>query len=149
MPEPLPMTAMLEEQPHGCLDDTKPMHKPRVVWTEELHQRFLRAIDAAGSEEAAVPTVILKVRKIVKCVIVTSFSGNIRVRFGAVQLMNVSGLSRDNVASHLQKHRLGLKRGKSRKRRAPAANIAKNKQVKAVESCTDELHLPEPGEHPP
>jgi hypothetical protein len=31
--------------------------------------------------------------------------------------MNVNGLSRDNVASHLQKHRLGLKRGRARKRR--------------------------------
>ena len=39
--------------------------------------------------------------------------------------MNVSGLSRDNVASHLQKHRLGLKRGRSRKRRdyAPAGKV--------------------------
>lgn len=43
-------------------DNAKPLHKPRVVWTDELHQRFLRAIDAAGSDEAAVPTVILKVR---------------------------------------------------------------------------------------
>ena len=41
--------------------DGKPLHKPRVVWTDELHQRFLRAIEAAGSEEAAVPTVILRV----------------------------------------------------------------------------------------
>ena len=57
-----PMSAPLEEQPQGSLDDAKPTHKARVVWTEELHQRFLRAIDAAGSDEAAVPTVILKVR---------------------------------------------------------------------------------------
>lgn len=40
----------------------KPLHKPRVVWTDELHQRFLCAIEAAGSDEAAVPTVILRVR---------------------------------------------------------------------------------------
>lgn len=59
--------------------------------------------------------------------------------------MNVSGLSRDNVASHLQKHRLGLKRGKSRKRRAPTATMSKSKQVKAVESCTDQLHHPDAG----
>lgn len=43
-------------------NEAKPLHKPRVVWTDVLHQRFLRAIDAAGSEEAAVPTVILRVR---------------------------------------------------------------------------------------
>lgn len=62
LPEDLPMSAILDEQAQGCLDDSKPMHRPRVVWSEELHQRFLRAIDAAGSDEAAVPTVILKVR---------------------------------------------------------------------------------------
>ena len=39
-----------------------------------------------------------------------------------VQLMNVSGLSRDNVASHLQKHRLGLKRGRARKRKQTDAS---------------------------
>eukprot|EP00892_Ulva_mutabilis_P007680 jgi/Ulvmu1/5284/UM022_0078.1 len=89
----------------SCGADAKPLHKPRVVWTDELHQRFLRAIDAAGSDEAAVPTVILK-------------------------LMNVSGLSRDNVASHLQKHRLGLKRGKSRKRRQSTLQGMKNKSFK-------------------
>lgn len=72
-------------------DKAKPLHKPRVVWTDELHERFLAAIEKAGSIEAAVPTVILK-------------------------LMNASGLSRDNVASHLQKHRLGLKRGRSKRR---------------------------------
>jgi hypothetical protein len=36
-----------------------------------------------------------------------------------VQLMNVSGLSRDNVASHLQKYRMGFKRSRPRKRSAP------------------------------
>ena len=41
--------------------------------------------------------------------------------------MNVSGLSRDNVASHLQKHRLGLKRGRTRKRRTDSAPPAKPK----------------------
>jgi hypothetical protein len=41
--------------------ESKSLHKARVVWTDELHQRFLRAIDAAGSDQAAVPTVILRV----------------------------------------------------------------------------------------
>jgi SHAQKYF class myb-like DNA-binding protein len=43
-------------------NDAKPLHKPRVVWTDVLHQRFIQAIETAGSEEAAVPTVILRVR---------------------------------------------------------------------------------------
>jgi hypothetical protein len=60
--------------------------------------------------------------------------------------MNVSGLSRDNVASHLQKHRLGLKRGKSRKRRGtPAATQLKVKQVKAVETCADKNPIADAG----
>lgn len=59
--EPMPVISAMPDDHTASLDDTKPMHKPRVVWTEELHQRFLRAIDAAGSDEAAVPTVILKV----------------------------------------------------------------------------------------
>jgi SHAQKYF class myb-like DNA-binding protein len=56
--------ATVSDVPHdaGQHGSAKPLHKPRVVWTDELHQRFLRAIEAAGSEEAAVPTVILKVR---------------------------------------------------------------------------------------
>jgi hypothetical protein len=33
-----------------------------------------------------------------------------RVSFDALQLMNVDGLTRENVASHLQKYRLQLKR---------------------------------------
>jgi SHAQKYF class myb-like DNA-binding protein len=59
--EALPISSIVNEQAQACLDNSKPLHKPRVVWTEELHQRFLRAIEAAGSEEAAVPTMILKV----------------------------------------------------------------------------------------
>jgi SHAQKYF class myb-like DNA-binding protein len=63
------MAAMMDDQAQGHLEDSKPMHKPRVVWTDELHQRFLRAIDAAGSDEAAVPTVILKVWLVgVRCI---------------------------------------------------------------------------------
>lgn len=48
--------------------------------------------------------------------------------------MNVSGLSRDNVASHLQKHRLGLKRGKSRKRRPSTLQVPKSKQAKGSDA---------------
>ena len=40
---------------------SKPTHRTRVVWNEELHGRFLAAIEVAGCLDAAVPTVILKV----------------------------------------------------------------------------------------
>ncbi|KAK3233108.1 hypothetical protein CYMTET_56560 [Cymbomonas tetramitiformis] len=64
--------------------DVRPSKKPRLVWTTELHQRFLNAVNHLGVK-SAVPKTIL-------------------------QLMNVEGMTRENVASHLQKYRLYLKR---------------------------------------
>ncbi|BDA50754.1 probable two-component response regulator ORR24 at C-terminar half [Coccomyxa sp. Obi] len=58
--------------------------KPRLVWTAELHARFMNAVTHLGVKHA-VPKTIL-------------------------QLMNVEGMTRENVASHLQKYRLYLKR---------------------------------------
>jgi SHAQKYF class myb-like DNA-binding protein len=60
------------------------MKKPRLVWTPELHMRFMNAVNHLGIKNA-VPKTIL-------------------------QLMNVEGMTRENVASHLQKYRLYLKR---------------------------------------
>ncbi|KAF5480350.1 hypothetical protein F2P56_001109 [Juglans regia] len=58
--------------------------KTKVVWTTSLHNRFLQAIRHIGLEKA-VPKNIL-------------------------QFMNVPGITRENVASHLQKYRIFLKR---------------------------------------
>eukprot|EP00240_Pyramimonas_obovata_P001396 CAMPEP_0118934170 /NCGR_PEP_ID=MMETSP1169-20130426/13673_1 /TAXON_ID=36882 /ORGANISM="Pyramimonas obovata, Strain CCMP722" /LENGTH=501 /DNA_ID=CAMNT_0006877041 /DNA_START=320 /DNA_END=1825 /DNA_ORIENTATION=+ len=58
--------------------------KPRVIWSVELHQGFVDAVNQLGIDKA-VPKRIL-------------------------DLMGVSGLTRENVASHLQKYRLYLKR---------------------------------------
>ncbi|KAJ1437864.1 Signal transduction response regulator, receiver domain [Sesbania bispinosa] len=58
--------------------------KPRIVWTKELHQRFVRAVMQLGIDKA-VPKKIL-------------------------QVMNVPGLTRENVASHLQKFRLYMRK---------------------------------------
>ncbi|KAG0460011.1 hypothetical protein HPP92_023139 [Vanilla planifolia] len=55
-----------------------------VVWSVELHQQFVNAVNQLGIDKA-VPKRIL-------------------------ELMNVPGLTRENVASHLQKFRLYLKR---------------------------------------
>ncbi|XP_017229629.1 two-component response regulator ORR21 isoform X2 [Daucus carota subsp. sativus] len=65
-------------------DDPSASKKPRVVWSVELHQQFVSAVNQLGIEKA-VPKRIL-------------------------ELMNVPGLTRENVASHLQKFRLYLKR---------------------------------------
>lgn len=58
--------------------------KQRLIWSDHLEDRFLRAVHQLGIRKA-VPKEIL-------------------------QLMNVEGLTRENVASHLQKHRLRLRK---------------------------------------
>nr|GMC58478.1 two-component response regulator ORR24-like [Ipomoea batatas] len=65
-------------------EDPATQKKPRVVWSAELHRKFVAAVNHLGIEKA-VPKRIL-------------------------DMMNVEGLSRENVASHLQKYRLYLKR---------------------------------------
>ncbi|KAL2939967.1 Two-component response regulator ORR24 [Bienertia sinuspersici] len=65
-------------------DDPSSQKKPRVVWSVELHRKFVAAVNQLGLDKA-VPKKIL-------------------------DLMNVEKLTRENVASHLQKYRLYLKR---------------------------------------
>jgi len=65
-------------------DDSSGPKKPRVVWSVELHRKFVAAVNQLGIDKA-VPKRIL-------------------------ELMNVEKLTRENVASHLQKYRLYLKR---------------------------------------
>ncbi|KAF8364716.1 hypothetical protein HHK36_033309 [Tetracentron sinense] len=65
-------------------DDSTSDKKARVVWTNELHNQFLKAMDQLGLENA-VPKKLLEV-------------------------MNAPGLTRENIASHLQKYHIFLKR---------------------------------------
>ncbi|XP_058082785.1 two-component response regulator ARR2-like isoform X2 [Magnolia sinica] len=65
-------------------EDSSTMKKPRVVWSVELHQQFVTAVNQLSLDKA-VPKKIL-------------------------ELMSVPGLTRENVASHLQKYRLYLRR---------------------------------------
>uniref|UniRef100_A0A7N1A2K7 Two-component response regulator n=1 Tax=Kalanchoe fedtschenkoi TaxID=63787 RepID=A0A7N1A2K7_KALFE len=65
-------------------DDPSAQKKPRVVWSIELHRKFVAAVNHLGIDKA-VPKRIL-------------------------ELMNVEKLTRENVASHLQKYRLYLRR---------------------------------------
>ncbi|XP_068669201.1 transcription factor PCL1-like [Aristolochia californica] len=77
---------------HGCggfensTDEhsARTLKRPRLVWTPQLHKRFVDVVAHLGIK-SAVPKTIM-------------------------QLMNVEGLTRENVASHLQKYRLYLKR---------------------------------------
>ncbi|KAK8520288.1 hypothetical protein V6N13_031253 [Hibiscus sabdariffa] len=57
-------------------DDSSTQKKPRVVWSVELHRKFVAAVNQLGIDKA-VPKKIL-------------------------ELMNVEKLTRENVASHLQ-----------------------------------------------
>ncbi|KAG0537503.1 hypothetical protein BDA96_03G154000 [Sorghum bicolor] len=61
--------------------------RPRLVWTDELHDLFVKAYDSLGDE--AVPRRILEKMN---------------------EKMNVPEVSREKVASHLQKHKLHLRR---------------------------------------
>ncbi|GJM91762.1 hypothetical protein PR202_ga08172 [Eleusine coracana subsp. coracana] len=58
--------------------------RPRLVWTPQLHKRFVDVVAHLGIKNAVPKTIM--------------------------QLMNVEGLTRENVASHLQKYRLYVKR---------------------------------------
>nr|AAQ10678.1 type-B response regulator [Catharanthus roseus] len=73
-----------DEEDQEEKDDSSTLKKPRVVWSVELHQQFVAAVNQLGIDKA-VPKKIL-------------------------ELMNVPGLTRENVASHLQKYRLYLRR---------------------------------------
>lgn len=58
--------------------------KKRLVWTPELHERFVKAFEAVGLQHAVPKTL--------------------------VNIMNVEGLTTDHVKSHLQKYRNLLKK---------------------------------------
>ncbi|KAI5062563.1 hypothetical protein GOP47_0023102 [Adiantum capillus-veneris] len=70
----------------NSIDDpsARTLKRARLVWTPELHKRFIEAVAHLGIKNAVPKTIM--------------------------QLMNVEGLTRENVASHLQKYRLYLKR---------------------------------------
>ncbi|KAL2895822.1 Transcription factor MYBC1 [Bienertia sinuspersici] len=68
----------------GPDEPARTLKRPRLVWTPQLHKRFVDAVAHLGIKNAVPKTIM--------------------------QLMSVDGLTRENVASHLQKYRLYLKR---------------------------------------
>ncbi|KAL8261755.1 hypothetical protein R6Q59_025804 [Mikania micrantha] len=70
--------------------------RPRLVWTPQLHKRFVDVVAHLGVKNAVPKTIM--------------------------QLMNVEGLTRENVASHLQKYRLYLKRMQGLSNEGPSSS---------------------------
>lgn len=68
----------------GRVDAEHRPSKKRLVWTPELHERFVRAIDMIGLNHAVPKTL--------------------------VTIMNVEGLTTEHVKSHLQKYRNSLRK---------------------------------------
>ncbi|KAK4784243.1 hypothetical protein SAY86_018611 [Trapa natans] len=90
-----PLPPLIDPQPSDFADSSgelgsggdepaRTLKRPRLVWTPQLHKRFVDAVAHLGIKNAVPKTIM--------------------------QLMSVDGLTRENVASHLQKYRLYLKR---------------------------------------
>uniref|UniRef100_A0A7N0RFF3 Response regulatory domain-containing protein n=1 Tax=Kalanchoe fedtschenkoi TaxID=63787 RepID=A0A7N0RFF3_KALFE len=74
-----------EEEDSGRENEEQTSHKrPRVVWNSDLHRKFVSAVNQLGIDKA-VPKKIL-------------------------DIMDDESLTRENVASHLQKYRMYLKK---------------------------------------
>lgn len=97
-------TAAMEEadssapRPENSNDDhsARTLKRPRLVWTPQLHKRFVDVVAHLGIKNAVPKTIM--------------------------QLMNVEGLTRENVASHLQKYRLYLKRMQGLSNEGPSSS---------------------------
>ncbi|MED6180848.1 hypothetical protein PIB30_013931 [Stylosanthes scabra] len=77
-------------------ENTSTHKKPRLVWDDELRRKFQAAVNQLGLDKA-VPKKIL-------------------------MLMNVEGVTRENVASHLQKYRMNLRRAAQQGRTVAASD---------------------------
>ena len=86
------------------------MKRPRLVWTQALHQRFVEAVKSLGDRKA-VPKNIM-------------------------QHMAVEGLTRENVASHLQKYRLYMTRQRGEQRSASPPEGSEDKAKDAAKGAT-------------
>jgi SHAQKYF class myb-like DNA-binding protein len=81
-------------------DEKEEKRKQRRCWSQELHKRFLQALQQLGGADSATPKQIR-------------------------ELMNVDGLTNDEVKSHLQKYRLHTRRP------SPSNNESANSQTAA------------------
>lgn len=86
----------VEAEADSAVRTTETIKRPRLVWTPQLHKRFVDVVAHLGIKNAVPKTIM--------------------------QLMNVEGLTREYVASHLQKYRLYLKRMQGLSNDAPSSS---------------------------
>ncbi|KAL2320616.1 hypothetical protein Fmac_029585 [Flemingia macrophylla] len=103
LPNPQPTSAEFADSAElgsgtGGEEPARTLKRPRLVWTPQLHKRFVDAVAHLGIKNAVPKTIM--------------------------QLMSVDGLTRENVASHLQKYRLYLKRMQGISAAGPAVSAA-------------------------
>lgn len=96
----------------GSDEPARTLKRPRLVWTPQLHKRFVDAVAHLGIKNAVPKTIM--------------------------QLMSVDGLTRENVASHLQKYRLYLRRMSSN------GSAVGNNSPGGVDPATDRLFASSP-----
>ena len=101
-----------ESKKRGNEDKNTPQStkRPRVHWSSHMHSQFVAAVNKLGIDKA-VPKKIL-------------------------ELMGVDGLTRENVASHLQKYRLYLKKASKIDGGAAAAAALPQPQSQPAEENT-------------
>ncbi|XP_027350490.1 transcription factor MYBC1-like [Abrus precatorius] len=98
-------------------EPARTLKRPRLVWTPQLHKRFVDAVAHLGIKNAVPKTIM--------------------------QLMSVDGLTRENVASHLQKYRLYLKRMQGISA-AGAAGAGAGAAAAVADPATDHLFASSP-----
>ncbi|KAL3819672.1 hypothetical protein ACJIZ3_005577 [Penstemon smallii] len=99
----------------GSDEPARTLKRPRLVWTPQLHKRFVDAVAHLGIKNAVPKTIM--------------------------QLMSVDGLTRENVASHLQKYRLYLKRMQGS---MSNSGVVGNNSSSGMDSATDRLFASSP-----
>ncbi|XP_031126000.1 transcription factor MYBC1-like [Ipomoea triloba] len=102
----------------GGDEPARTLKRPRLVWTPQLHKRFVDAVAHLGIKNAVPKTIM--------------------------QLMSVDGLTRENVASHLQKYRLYLKRMQGLSNGGAGAGNNSGAVAGAGDPATDHLFASSP-----
>ncbi len=101
--------AASENTEDDMAERARAVKKARLVWTPQLHKRFEEALIKLGPEKA-IPKNIMAVCGVSFLIQWCSLQRSLS-NASSMQEMNVDGLTRENVASHLQKFRLTRKGG--------------------------------------